>query len=102
MFLKTPKCPRKGKVIIVEKHQNHFVVDFRNAENIMYKGTKILSHTQYIYIINNVKLNSGQHVSVTQYYPKFLTDTFILEQSYMLVCCCPELHITKLKWRIAN
>jgi hypothetical protein len=40
--------------------------------------------TQYIYIINNVELNSGQHVSITQDHLQALIDTFLmLKQSYM-------------------
>jgi hypothetical protein len=41
-------------------------------------------HTQYVYIINNIKLNSGQHVSITQDQLQALVDIFlILKQSYM-------------------
>jgi hypothetical protein len=33
---------------------------------LLYVKEQIFRHTQYMYIINNVELNSGQHVSVTQ------------------------------------
>lgn len=40
--------------------------------------------TQYIYIINNVELNSGHHISVTQDHLQALVDTYlILKQIYM-------------------
>jgi hypothetical protein len=44
----------------------------------------ISSVTQYIYISNNVELNCGQHVSVTQDHLQALVNTLLtLKQSYM-------------------
>jgi hypothetical protein len=44
-------------------------------------------HTQYIYIINNVELNSGQHVSITQDHLQALVHIFlILKQSLKQRC----------------
>jgi hypothetical protein len=51
---------------------------------LLYIKEQIFRHTQYIYIINSVELNSGQHVSITHDHLQVLVDTFlILKQSYM-------------------
>jgi hypothetical protein len=63
---------------------------------LLYIKEQRFHHTQYIYIINNVELNSGQHVSITQDHLQALRDTFlILKQN--VTCHCLELHITKVK-----
>jgi hypothetical protein len=51
----------------------------------IYKGTNFQSHIIYIIIIiDNVKLNSEQHVSITQDHIQALVDILlILKQSYM-------------------
>jgi hypothetical protein len=53
-------------------------------KELIYIKEQRFHHTQYIYIINTVELNSGKHVSVTHGHLQPLVDTFfILKQSYM-------------------
>jgi hypothetical protein len=62
-----------------------------------------ISAGQYIYIINNVKLNSVQHVSnylgSSSGSRRYISYS---EAEIYVICYCLELYITKLKLRITN
>jgi hypothetical protein len=52
--------------------------------------------TQHIYVINNLELNSGQHVSITQDHLQPFVDTFLILKS-RVICDLPLSRITFYK-----
>jgi hypothetical protein len=70
------------------------------SSRYLFFSTSSTGHAQYICIINNAELDSGQHVSITQDHLQALVDTLLFLKQLYVTYHCLELRITKVKIKL--